>query len=117
MMPPPEARTTTEKVPVGVPLAVEIVSLETPEPGAGSGMGEKVPVAWSGSPETVKLMGVLRPPLTVVVRETVPEPPREMESVEGEAETVNPGTVEVPTDSERTAVRVRPPPVAVTVNA
>jgi hypothetical protein len=46
--------------------------VELPEPGAGMVVGLKLAVVFEGKPEADKLMELLKPPLTVVVRVEVP---------------------------------------------
>lgn len=74
-MPPPVAVTVTLAVPV---VAVELaanVRVELPLPGAAIDVGLKLAVTPVGRPEADKETALLKPPLTVVVRVLLPEPP------------------------------------------
>ena len=64
-----------------------MVMVELPDPGAGIVCGLKLTVAPAGMPEADRLMGLLKPPLTVVVIAEVPWFPCATLSDAGDAET------------------------------
>jgi len=64
------------------------VMVELPEPGAGTGFGLKLTVVPDGTPDTDRVMALLKPPLIVVVIVDVPWLPCWMLSETGEAEIV-----------------------------
>src|SRR5437868_4083693 len=86
--------------------------VEEPEPGAASGLGAKPTVTPEGMPVADRVMALLKPPLTVVLRVEVPEEPCAMLSALGAAPMVKSGTVTV---RFTVTVCVLLPPVPVTV--
>jgi hypothetical protein len=59
-------------VPSAVLVPTAIVIVEVPPPGAGIVLGLKLTVVPVGAPVADKLIGLLKPPLTVVVMTDVP---------------------------------------------
>lgn len=59
-------------VPVAVLDPTAMVIVELPEPGAAMVPGLKLTVAPLGTPEDERLIALLKPPLTVVLRVDVP---------------------------------------------
>jgi hypothetical protein len=88
------------------------VRVEDPEPGAAIDAGLNAAVAPVGNPDALSAIAELKPPETAVVMVLVPLAPGATDTDAGEAATVNAGALTV---SDRVAVCVSPPPVAVTV--
>jgi hypothetical protein len=86
--PPPEAVIVMGYVPVGVLEPTVNVIVELPEPGAGIVLGLKLVVAPVGTPEAVKLIELLKPPLTDVVMVEVPCDPCATLNEAGDADKV-----------------------------
>lgn len=75
---------------VAVALAVR-VKVELPLPGAAIEAGLKLAVTPAGNPEADKEIAALKPPLTVVEIELLPELPCATDRLAGEALTVKSG--------------------------
>ena len=92
------------------------VTIELPEPGAGIGLTPKLTVVPDGTPEADSEIAELNPPLTVVLKVTVPGKVCATLIDDGAAERVKFGCAgAVSTVSVTVVVLVIPPPVAVTV--
>jgi hypothetical protein len=83
-----------------------------PLPGAGSLADVRLRVTPAGKPDIEKLIVELNPPITFVVSVAAGLPPKATEIVAGATLNENPGMFSV-----RLALRVMPPPLAVTVKA
>ena len=89
--PPPVAVTVTFAVPVvAVALAVR-VRVELPLPGAAIEAGLKLAVTPEGNPEADRETAALKPPLTLVEIELLPEVPCVIERLAGDALKVKSG--------------------------
>jgi len=90
---PPVAVMVTVAVPVvAVALAVN-VSVEVPLPGAAMDVGEKLAVTPAGNPDAESETEELKPPLTVVEIDELPEVPCTIETLVGDAASVKFGAV------------------------
>ena len=71
-IPPPLPVTVIGYVPTAVLAPTVMVIVELPPPGAAIVLGLKLTVVPQGAPEAVRLIALLKPPLTVVVMVEVP---------------------------------------------
>jgi hypothetical protein len=90
-----------------------MVIVDVPAPGAAIGLGLKLTVAPVGAPEAERVIALLKPLLTVVVRVEVPWLPCTTVTADGEATKVKLGGGV--TVSLTVAVCCTPPPLPVTV--
>jgi hypothetical protein len=112
---PPVPVMVTVAVPVAaVALAVN-VRVEVPLPGAAMDEGLKLAVTPAGRPDAERATAELKPPLTVVETDELPEVPCVTERLAGEAVIVKLGEAAALTVRVTVVVWVTPPPVAVTV--
>ena len=73
---------------MAVPVPTAIVRVEVPAPGAVIGLGLKPTVVPVGAPVADNAIGLLKPPLTVVVSVEVPRLPCATVTADGEASSV-----------------------------
>ena len=92
-----------------------IVMVELPAPGAAIVLGLKLSVVPLGAPLAVRLIALLKPPLTVVVIVEVPCPPRTTVAEAGESVSVKLGETAGVTVRVTVALCWIPPPLPVTV--
>ena len=106
VMPPPVPLMVMVEVPIVAWAPTVTVMVDVPEPGAGMGFTLKVfPV-----PVAFKVTAASKPPLTFEVITEVPELPRAMVSVVGDAVSVKLPFAAAVTVRETVVVCVTPPP-------
>lgn len=115
MMPPPLPVIVIVEVPVRAVLETVILKSVVPEPGAGIGLGLKLPVTPEGKPVADMVIAELNPPETAVVTTTYPLWPWAIEPDVGDTEIVNAAGAGAVTVRETVVVSVNPPPVPVMV--
>lgn len=113
VLPPPVAVMVIVKFPIVARLPALTVIADEPAPVMEVGL--KVTVWPLPSPEADKEIAALKPPVTAVEIDEVPDELLATVIEVGEAETVKPAVTPEVTVRETIAVCVRPPPVPVTV--
>ena len=112
VMPPPVAFTTRLAVPLGTFEAALSVSVLVPLPGDAMLVGEKLALTPEGNPIAESVIADLKPLAGVVVIVSVVDPPAAKDAVATLLASEKLGAATVIANE---AVRVRPPPVAVSV--